>query len=561
MQRKNKLRPVYKYFFITLFLAAIVMNIVYAAYYTYSEKKIREANQVDALEQTINYFDRYLTEVKDYSDTVIISKMVQNLLIPSNLLKNDYIAYRNCMNYLSEITIANNKIYRIDFFINATSTLLTSNEGVFYNVETHETLSNITAAFKKNKIEWINSSDSYLPGEIRGYREKNVITLLRPVNSIYSGKLGGILMIQILISDLEKLIHPEYEISILHPDGKFIIHPQNSNDVKSSHEVSLTSEYSDFQFNSYFRSGNILTIFGRLFIVSLILMVFFWILLKIIIRISEKKMYYPVNELLIGFSKLEEGKFSYRLDSNRDDLFREIFSHFNQMSSKIYELITEVQTERVRRNEFKYHLLQMQIKPHFIYNLFNNMIWLSAQKEYDLLEELLRATSGYYRTAINQGDQIISLSENIEQLNYYSKIQKLRFKNNFILEIDFPDETRNYKIPNLLLQPLVENSIVHGVKHDSRKPTFIKVSARIEGEKLFLEVWDNGEGIERNKLIDIKNEIQKYDMDGSKYFAIVNVAGRLFNKYHHDVFFDIDSEKGKWTRVIMSIPIKEKSDV
>lgn len=267
-------------------------------------------------------------------------------------------------------------------------------------------------------------------------------------------------------------------------------------------------------------------------------------------------MFEPADTLLRGFKDVEEGNFTVRLNDRRNDVFGDLFGGFNHMAERLEYMIEELNNERTRRNEFKFSLLQMQIKPHFLYNLFNNMIWMMEQKDYERLEVLIQSTAGYYKSALNYGNQDIMLMENQRQLEYYAKIQKIRFGDTFTFSVDFPEKVQFYSIPNLLLQPLVENSIIHGLK-GKKEICHIRVSARLEGQMLVLVTEDDGCGIPKETLKDIRNELKRYEGDGNRYFALINITARLHSRYKERADFVIDSEQGRGTCVTIRIPLDE----
>lgn len=564
----RKLRPVYKYFFVTLLLAAIVLNLFYAVNYAYTEREILKRENQTSLRQTVYYFDRYMHEIEDISNSIAISSKVQDLFkTASNKGYINYYSYRDCKNYLSEFTLPIVKLYRIDLYVDRHSSLITSDTGVYYNMM-HEKGDEAeyanTLSQKKPETLWLQKYNEILPSSIRKYREGDVLTLQKPLYSIYNGKKEGVLFMHVLLSDLEQLIDFEDGNSfteVVGKNGNSIIEGEQR-EYYSYHIVEDRSDYSGFLFTKYYQEPSFLGYMEQTTAVSLLLILFFGIVFWVLIRISEKRMFYPVATLLSGFAELEKGDFSYRLDEKRSDMFGKIFQHFNQMSERLEKLMLALSKERLQRNEFKYQLLQMQIKPHFLYNLFNNMIWLAAQREYESLERFVTATAGYYKTALNQGEQDITLGQNRKQLEYYAEIQRMRFHEDVELDFDFPEEVLGDRIPNLLLQPLVENSIVHGIREtEPYMQMHIRISARRYPENLYLEVWDNGRGIPRMVLEDIQKELKNYSVDGSKYFALVNVVGRLANRYHDKAAFEIDSIENKWTKVTITIPVQEREDV
>lgn len=181
------------------------------------------------------------------------------------------------------------------------------------------------------------------------------------------------------------------------------------------------------------------------------------------------------------------------------------------------------------------------------------------QKDYDRLEVLIKSTAGYYKTALNSGNKDIMLIENQKQLEYYVGIQKIRFGDCFTYETRLDDEVQYCSIPNLLLQPLVENAIVHGLKKQENCKDHILMSAKAVDNQLVLTVCDDGVGIAPEELEDIRREMEHYEGDGSKYFALVNVTARLHNRYKERASINIDSVVNEGTTVVIRIPMEEVS--
>ena len=185
---------------------------------------------------------------------------------------------------------------------------------------------------------------------------------------------------------------------------------------------------------------------------------------------------------------------------------------------------------------------------------------MMEQKDYEKLEVLIQSTAGYYKTALNFGNRDILLMDNRRQLECYGEIQKIRFGDRFTLQVDFPEELQFYSIPNLLLQPLVENAIVHGTD-GAEKICHIQVSARTEGAYLVLTVADDGCGITQEELADIRKEVANYEEDGKKYVALVNISARIHTLYKGHADFHIDSSLNGGTRIILKLPLEEVNKI
>ena len=161
-----------------------------------------------------------------------------------------------------------------------------------------------------------------------------------------------------------------------------------------------------------------------------------------------------------------------------------------------------------------------------------------------------------YKTALNYGNQDICLADNLKQLEYYVWIQQVRFAGQFKCRICFDEEILPLCIPNLILQPLVENAIGHGARY-KEGVTEIAVTGTLDNGRLRFEIWDNGQGIEKNVLLEIREALEDGASDGKKYFALVNIARRLELRYHGNASITIDSVCKEWTRVVLEMPGEE----
>lgn len=555
MNRKRRIRPVYVSFFLTLFVAAVIMNLVYLAYYSYSSGKLDRTERTRVLNQTEYYVNRYMKEVEDGANMLAISSPVQKLL-PNRIQKN-YLDYAGCSELLGQYAMTIPGVYRIDLYTENNSALLTSYEGVFYGLSAEEKQDYERYLHSEENSFWDIHYQGKEPRLVLQNRNRPYISLVKPVFSKYTGKKAGVLCISVELMELEKLVPMENSnlegIYISYKGEPLSNQPMG---LEGKKHLSSTSDIYGLVFDYYYTQDLLLKNLMTLIVSMILIVLFFAVIFFCIVKISERKMFYPVKTLLTGFREIETGNFNVRLEENRKDLFQEIFTHFNHMAETLCRIIIELSDERTRRNEFKFRLLQMQIKPHFLYNLFHNMIWMMEQKDYEGLEVLIHSTAGYYKTALNYGSQDIMLADNQKQLEYYAEIQKIRFGNVFSFQVNFPEETSFLSIPNLLLQPLVENAMVHGLKGKQTKG-HIEVSASIKENMLELSVRDDGCGMDRELLEDIRCEMDHYEGDGSRYFALVNIGARLHSRYRERAGIHLESEKEKGTVVTIIIPMDE----
>ena len=279
----------------------------------------------------------------------------------------------------------------------------------------------------------------------------------------------------------------------------------------------------------------------------------------LIVWISGREVGKPVDTLTYAMKQAQNGNFDYRISEERNDEMGYIYRRFNHMMQHIQALIDEVVEERLKKKDVEYKLLQTQINPHFIFNIFNNMIWLLQQEKYEELEDMIEATAGYYKTSLNYGNIDIRVKDVEAQLNWYAAIQKIRFGDLFDCSIEFESEIMEYMMPNLLIQPLLENAIVHGAS-DKEGTTFISVTGKkVEGYMEF-KILDDGVGVSREHLEQIREVMKQENYEGSDFFALSNIARRIAMYYKADAGLTIDSEYGVWTEVTLRIPLEEISE-
>lgn len=573
---KNKL---YLYFFKVLLLTGLFINFVLLSFFAYREQEVISSGRKWMLYQTMTYADRIMEEVESIGDAIWTSSQVQGLKA-ANLQNINYLYFLDCMKYLTNMELSVSSIHQIRLYYADTNTLVTSNNGVFYNLNEEST------QYYKN---WMNSLDksiwtlnfSYDLTQEADVKKKEIYHV-RPVYSSSTGKKIGLLSIEVPLQTFNELINQENTekdgFSII-KDGSILTYETHNEEIiqvwnqeegmigkvtdnrdgsidfyhsgQRYRSVYVTSDYSGWTFVSYYPHTYL--IFNQL---PLIVIIFLFLSLVVayimIIRISNNSIIQPVETLKNAMKQIEEGQFGTQIKENRTDVFGEIFSFFNHMSARSKELVEELIIERLRIKDSKLKMLQSQIKPHFLYNIFNNMIWMSEQKNYEGLEQMIYAISGYYKTSLNFGKNDISLADNLKQLQYYSMIQQMRFPNKFECDIVFEEDILSLEIPNLLLQPILENSFNYGVTKKEGK-TNIYVHGYKKDNTIYFEFYDNGMGIEEERLEQIRNAINQDGYQGTEFFALTNVAERLRIYYSDKGKLTIESSFGKWTFVVISL--------
>ena len=204
--------------------------------------------------------------------------------------------------------------------------------------------------------------------------------------------------------------------------------------------------------------------------------------------------------------------------------------------------------------------LQAQITPHFLYNTFDTIIWLAEEEKTDEVVKITKAFSEFLRISLSRGHEWITIAQELDHIKNYLTIQKIRYADILNYEIEADEEILNYKIIKLVLQPLVENAIYHGIKN-KRGRGHLKVSANFTDDKkssIMFTVTDDGAGFTQERLAQVNNELENATLDAEKLtsvYGLYNVNKKLKLYYGKETEgLVIQSEHNKGSCISFVIP-------
>ena len=180
---------------------------------------------------------------------------------------------------------------------------------------------------------------------------------------------------------------------------------------------------------------------------------------------------------------------------------------FNNMLMQITKLIGLVEKEQRQKREAELRSLQAQIKPHFLYNTFDTILWLARKSGAHEVTEVVDSLSRLFRIGLSKGNEVITLMEEFEHVKSYLIIQKTRYKEKLNYSIAIDPSLHSLYVLKLILQPIVENAIYHGIK-ERRGPGNIDIHARNENEKVVITIRDNGAGMSEEKLGRLRRTLE-----------------------------------------------------
>lgn len=214
----------------------------------------------------------------------------------------------------------------------------------------------------------------------------------------------------------------------------------------------------------------------------------------------------PIRQLRNSMRQVEQGNFTVRSDIQSSNEIGELGRDFNIMVSEIEKLLRRVteQQELKRKSELK--ALQMQINPHFLYNTLDSIIWMAEGGKQQEVISMSSSLARLFRLSISKGKEIIDIGSEVEHVRNYLTIQKIRYKDKLDYRIEVPDEIKSYKTVKIILQPLVENAIYHGIKN-KEGPGLVIIGGCKHEKGIELFVQDDGVGMNEEALRSLRERL------------------------------------------------------
>ncbi|KRF06877.1 hypothetical protein ASG89_18715 [Paenibacillus sp. Soil766] len=273
------------------------------------------------------------------------------------------------------------------------------------------------------------------------------------------------------------------------------------------------------------------------------------VLLSIILSLRISR---PIKHLESSMKEVEKGNFDIQVDIQSSNEIGHLSKRFNRMTTEIKELMIQNVKEQELKRKSELQVLQAQINPHFLYNTLDSIIWMAETGKSNEVILMTASLAKLFRLSISKGQELISIFNEIEHIKNYLTIQKMRYKSKLDFEINVDKRILSYKIIKIILQPLVENAIYHGIRNNAGKG-HIQITGIQKDDCILLQVIDNGIGMSPEE-IDHIYQIDRTSATGSG-IGVQNVDQRI--KLHFGVQYGLqfESELGKGTTVNVWLPV------
>ena len=281
-----------------------------------------------------------------------------------------------------------------------------------------------------------------------------------------------------------------------------------------------------------------------LIIGAFILLAFMWLINTYI----AKNVIYPIQRLVDSMAEVQNG-WLHRVSMNvNDDEIGLLKNSYNAMLIEINQLIEELLQKEKTLRMAELDALQEQMKPHFLYNTLDMIRYMALENRTDEVYNMLETLGNFYRRFLSKGSTDLSLGEEIEIVKSYLTLQRTRFEDIFTDEYEIEEGLSSIRVPRLILQPLVENSIYHGIRPKG-EPGVIRVTVKRQEDFLFLSIYDNGIGMsahQRELLFSGKD---------SRSFGFQGTIERIRYYYKTEDVFEIHSTEGEYCEIILKLPL------
>ena len=282
---------------------------------------------------------------------------------------------------------------------------------------------------------------------------------------------------------------------------------------------------------------------------SFLLCIFFGITFALI---QKRFVIGPIRELVVKIDRIEVGDFTEKCSVYPGDEIGALNREFDEMSRRLKRLIEEVYTTKIKEQEAELNALIAQINPHFLYNTLDSIHWLAVKNRDYAVGEQLEALSAIFRHVLNRGEECVTIASEVEFIRNYMAIMESRFGRRVKIQIQTEPGLEQVLIPKLIIQPLVENGILHGLEPKKEGGTIL-ITIEVQGDNLVIAVEDDGVGADEAEI----TEKMKNRESGKDTFALKNIDDRIKLRYGSAYGLCFESKPGKGTRVLVMMPLEQ----
>ena len=567
--------------FSALMVLAMLVFMVIAMRYTSGTIYENSINYMSQIIQQVNYdIDTYIEYMENISSVIAKSSDVPRYLFDQNQTEAEREAEKErILTQFQTIMESRDDIYNVAAVAKNGRYIINQGDDELTGYVDIESLDWYQAAMESKS--GIAVSSSHVQNAIQS-SYKWVITLSRALVNNQTGEREGLFFVDLnysAISDLcnNNSIEEKGYIFVLDAEGNIVYHPkqqlmygglktENIDAIMECREDSLIiDEGGDSKLYTMSKSKRTgWTVVGAVYTSELLknneqaqmwYLLVASILLLAVIGISSiisREITNPIRSLRDSMRKVQNGQFDTHVEVITENEIGSLGRSFNLMTSEIQALMEQNVYEQKQKRKSELKALQAQINPHFLYNTLDSIIWMSEAGENDEVVEMTSALARLLRQSISNDKEEVELEKEIEYVKNYLTIQKMRYKDKLEFFIYVDPRVAHVPIIKLVLQPLVENAIYHGIKYKETKGN-LKIYARPVDGRVEIVVADDGIGMDEDVMEHIFDEHRKEQKRNG--VGVPNVQKRLKLQYGSEYGIRYESVKGAGTKAVITIPV------
>ncbi|HKM04407.1 MAG TPA: sensor histidine kinase [Lachnospiraceae bacterium] len=285
-------------------------------------------------------------------------------------------------------------------------------------------------------------------------------------------------------------------------------------------------------------------------VVIMLMAIFFFILFTLSFF---KGLIKPINQLISAMKQVEKQNFEIQLDLHGNHEIRRLSKSFNKMVYQIGQLIFDNQKKEQERSKAEIAALQAQINPHFISNTLNSIRFMAMVAKFESIQTMAEMLMNILTTSFRSSGHFNTVEGELELIKSYIYIMQIRYGNNFTVRYEVDSKLLNRQVLKLILQPFVENAIIHGISEKEGQGDLL-ISIYVQEEQLVIEIWDNGVGMTQEQMDTIFSLEQSPTLDQS-HIGICNVKQRIVLNHGATYGIQMESDVGHYTKVRLMLPL------
>nr|WP_315101653.1 sensor histidine kinase [uncultured Catonella sp.] len=374
------------------------------------------------------------------------------------------------------------------------------------------------------------------------------------LSDIYKSALNGTNIIYIIDINGNIISHTNKNIKKLYGENEFRI-------TKKSNGEYLISNYHDTQTGwtiiEEMPASFVFSDVYRAYIIIFIIMGICFLIALVISYIVARKVSKPLLNLCDSLNQVKEGNFDVVSNVKGYDEINLLKNSFNSMAQEIKKLLEDIKIKEAYKRRIENDLLKAQINPHFLYNTLFSIKCLVETGQPEEVSRMISAFIDFLKMTLRQDADLICLSEEFAITEKYLILQQIRYGDMLSFEFEPDEETRDCMVPALILQPIVENAIFHGIEAKNEMGIII-ITSKIQNGKLIISVSDDGIGMNSEVLEQVISKCNKKEYTRNESIGIANVSGRIKVEFGDEYGLQIESELDIGTTVTIKLPAINK---